>query len=243
MAPVEIDGNPITGATIDGTDVTEITVDGDVVFSAEATLPTQNLIHRYDFSAPSTTTTFVEDLSGSDDLTTGSFQGFRTLNGLQVGDFDDDFIKGSWSSSPSEPFSYATVVRYDDTDLPVSIPIDGFNEFVNVILFHPGNGGHSIFQGSGIANSANPSPTVEHVYVTNFDSTDELFIDGTSVVSGDAGSLIPTGITLGADHQDRSFSGFDGVIAEVLVYDSDLSTSPARADVEAYLGDKWGITV
>jgi len=36
MAPVEIDGNPITGATIDGTDVQEITVDGDVVFSAGA---------------------------------------------------------------------------------------------------------------------------------------------------------------------------------------------------------------
>jgi len=35
MAPVEIDGNPITGATIDGTDVQEITVDGDVVFSAQ----------------------------------------------------------------------------------------------------------------------------------------------------------------------------------------------------------------
>ena len=34
MAPVEIDGNPITGATIDGTDVQEITVDGDVVFTA-----------------------------------------------------------------------------------------------------------------------------------------------------------------------------------------------------------------
>jgi len=38
MAPVEIDGNPITGATIDGTDVQEITVDGQTVFSAQ-TLP------------------------------------------------------------------------------------------------------------------------------------------------------------------------------------------------------------
>jgi len=35
MPPVEIDGNPITGATIDGTDVQEITVDGDTVFTAE----------------------------------------------------------------------------------------------------------------------------------------------------------------------------------------------------------------
>jgi len=34
MPPVEIDGNPITGATIDGTDVQEITVDGDTVFTA-----------------------------------------------------------------------------------------------------------------------------------------------------------------------------------------------------------------
>ena len=243
IPPTSIDGTDITGATIDGTDVTEITVGGDVVFSAEATLPTQNLIHRYDFSASSTTTTFVEDLAGSDDLTTGSFQGFRTLNGLQVGDFDDDFIKGSWSSSPSEPFSYATVIKFDDTDLPANIPIDGFNEFLHAVVYNDAQGGIGIFQGNALGFSQNVTLNIKHVYVTEFDSTDELFIDGTSVISGDAGSLVPTGITLGADHQDRSFTGFDGVIAEVLVYDSDLSTSPARADVEAYLGDKWGITV
>jgi DNA-binding beta-propeller fold protein YncE len=34
MAPIEIDGTDITGATIDGTDVQEITVDGQTVFSA-----------------------------------------------------------------------------------------------------------------------------------------------------------------------------------------------------------------
>jgi len=37
MPPVEIDGNPITGATIDGQDVEEITVDGQTVFTAGPT--------------------------------------------------------------------------------------------------------------------------------------------------------------------------------------------------------------
>ena len=55
MPPVEIDGNPITGATIDGTDVQEITVDGDVVFSAAPTInfpvAYSNLVAWYPFDS------------------------------------------------------------------------------------------------------------------------------------------------------------------------------------------------
>jgi len=241
MIPTSIDGTDITGATIDGTDVQEITVDGDVVFIGATQLPTQNLIHRYDFSAASTTTTFVEDLAGSDHLTTGSFQGFRTLNGLQVGDFDNDFIEGSWSTTPSEPFSYAAVVRFDtDTRLNI-ISINGINKFLIPIAYVGTKNEYFIYQGNQ-ENIQGPDPKIERVYSTIFDNTDELFIDGVLRGSVNAGSDRPDGIRLGDDHQVRGFH-LNGIIAEVLVYDSDLSSAPARSDVEAYLGSKWGITI
>jgi len=239
IPPTSIDGTDITGATIDGTDVQEITVDGQTVFTAGAPLPTNNLVHRYDFSAPSTTTTFVEDLAGSDDLTIGSFSGFRTLNGLQVGDFDNDIIQGSWGVSLTEPFSTVIVVKMDTLN-GVNILTDGFASFTMQSVYHDNNNRWQMFNGNGIGGTNTPSPTNANYVTAIFDSTDELYVSGSFQVSGNAGSRSPGGISLGDDH-DRRGLFLDGFLGEVLVYDSDLSTNPTRGDVEQYITDKWGL--
>ena len=72
-----------------------------------------------------------------------------------------------------------------------------------------------------------------------------LRIDGVDVLTGTAVAATWNGITL-ADHytlgDPSSTDDLDEEIAEVLVYDTELSTGD-RDSVETYLANKWGITI
>jgi len=240
IPPTSIDGTDITGATIDGTDVQEITVDGQTVFTAGPQLPTTNLIHHYDFSAPSTTTTFVEDLAGPDDLTSGQFSGFGTINGLDAGNFQDNVIESNWSQSVSEPLSYVVVCKTDNTD--GQIIIDGKNN--NFIpIFWSNAQVWRWFRGSNTDFNSTPLPDQANYLtaVAETSSTVSFYANGIDQGTKSSGSTLPVGITIG-DLTDRDV-GLEmfGLVGEVLVYDSNLSSNPARADVEAYISNKWGL--
>ena len=56
------------------------------------------------------------------------------------------------------------------------------------------------------------------------------------------GTLSPDRVAMGCRPSSTPASFFDGRIAELLIYDTALST-PSRALVRAYLGTKWSITV
>jgi len=79
MPPVEIDGNPITGATIDGTDVQEITVDGQTVFTAFQTPAVIDDFNAQDLSPYTDTSGFFFEsapaFEGSHSLRTPGNQG------------------------------------------------------------------------------------------------------------------------------------------------------------------------
>jgi len=238
MIPTSIDGTDITGATIDGTDVTEITVDGQTVFTSG--LPdAADLIANYDFSAGSTTTTFVEDQSGNGhDLTGGPFASLsRTINGVQAGEFDG-------STSQRMDVSFTTIAQ----------PITVFA----VVEFDGGSGDHRIFDGNsdfmaiqydgsnievfggGFFIGPDDAQTDDVVTVLFDGVSSEIRLNGTQIATGDIGSNALDGITVGIQRNDI-LRAFDGLIGQIVVYDGDKSG--IFSDVESFLSSKWGVTI
>lgn len=77
-----------------------------------------------------------------------------------------------------------------------------------------------------------------NVYFTLFSGvSSDLRINGTSVVSGDAGSNNLDGITIACNYLTTSIF-FKGYIAEILIYDPSISDAN-RSLLENYLNTKW----
>lgn len=236
--PINIGGDTVEAITIDGTSVGEVTVGGDVVFS---TTPDAGLLHNYDFSADSATTSLVEDQKNGGDLDSGSITEFGTINGKQAGSFaESDSIAGDFDTTLSEPYDVYVVGRFDSLPKDNNIPIDGFAEFVHAVWAQdPGSGlVWSVFQGSEI-NSSTGADTNNHIFTTQLDGTDTHRVDQIEVVSGDAGTNDLSGLTVGDDHEARN-NGADATIGQILVYDPTVS-GYSVSDVESYLIDRWGL--
>lgn len=87
----------------------------------------------------------------------------------------------------------------------------------------------------GATSSLNPA-----IYSHYFNSTtSQIFENGTSTITGDAGAQGSTGITIGSRHTQNQET-FQGHIAEVIYYSRRLSQSE-RQKVEGYLAWKWGL--
>ena len=242
MPPVEIDGNPITGATIDGTDVQEITVDGTTVFSAGAGQPPHysKLTHWWDFSADNTTTTFVEDKSNdNNDLTQGPGFSFDTINGVQSGDFDGNtqYIRNDGAFATA-PFSIFMVIDVDDT-------VTNFQR-----MFHGGSNSYDVrVNGTEFNIQSNfgdsISDTIVGVVNQQSNGTYEARTDGVS--HGTLSTVLtPTidNVTLGDRFPDQPVGedGYDGSIGSCLIYDQTLSSSEVN-DIETFLANKWGVSI
>jgi len=235
MPPTSIDGTDITGATIDGQDVQEITVDGQTVFTAGPQVPTSGLLHQWDWSAPSSTTSLIEDLEGSADLT-GTFNGFGTINGKQAGTFDTtDIFESSGITSFSSNRLIATVFQSDPAAATGTGQVIWDDDTTANVLFEL-SGDYSFF-GGGVIGGGTPNSS-PHIAVVEFDSTDKLRIDGTQIASGNAGSNTMDVLRVGL--QRNGTQPLLGEIGEILMYD--LSSANV-SDIETYLSDKWGITI
>jgi len=233
MPPTSIDGTDITGATIDGTDVQEITVDGQTVFTSGP--PSQGLLHHWDWSAPNSTTSFVEDLAGSADAS-GTFNGFGSINGKQAGFFNGGIFESFGISNFSSNRLIAGVFQFNpnadsgqqiwDTNGGGTV---GFFEFNSTIFF---NQGGSSLNGGTISSSP-------HISVIQIDSTDIMRIDGVQRDTGNSGTNNMGTIRFGLNR----FNGNElkGNIGEILMYE--LSSSPPVSDIENYLSGSWGISI
>jgi len=232
MPPTSIDGTDITGATIDGTDVQEITVDGQTVFTAGPVVPQTGLLHNWDWSAASTTTSLVEDQEGTADLT-GSYDGFGTINGIQAGDYQGSFSETSGIQSFNSNRLIATVFQADPNAANTQfIWSDDANS-----VFHYESGGNYRFQQPSLIQSggANSDP---HISLVLIDSTDVIRLDGTQIASGNAGSDTMSELNVGTGGSGGS--PLLGQIGEILMYDLSVANIGL---IESYLSDKWGITI
>ena len=163
--------------------------------------------------------------------------GTRTLNGLNVLDFDGgDWLVNTTLLATVQPFTVATVSQFDATT--------GTGAFVAY-----NNGAHTPYAGTdGIWKSsagtflttgvaANTSPHV-HAYIFNGAST-QLRIDGAQVALGNAGTN-GTGATVAGAVTTAGGSPLNGALGECLIASGALSGADL-ANLETYLKTKWGI--
>lgn len=87
--------------------------------------------------------------------------------------------------------------------------------------------------------SATAADSSAHVHSVAFinSASGQMWLDGASIKTGDPGANTSRGVALGA--QGDTSNAFDGLIAEVLIYASALSTAD-RQQTELYLKTKWG---
>jgi len=236
MIPTSIDGTDITGATIDGTDVQEITVDGDVVFSAGPDIPDAgDLRARYDFSLEDGTTP-VTDQTGNGHNLSGTYSGVstKTINGVQAGYFDgNDLLQTTWPNV-SEPYHIFVVGRFIGVEQ--DIMFDGASSDEHFLEEKiPNEGTWQISNGNRLQDGT--ADLNDHVFTFAADgSFDRLRVDGTQVISGNAGTSDSTGFTLGG--RGDGTNRHELAIGEVLFYPQDKSS--IELNVESYLTNKWG---
>lgn len=191
------------------------------------------------------------DKSGNGrDLTQGTganrpTMGTRTLNGLNVVDFDgtNDRV-ASANITQALPVTVLAVVLSD-----VTTPGAGNRQILGnqSATTCPAVYGlaatpmrWAFFAGTQI-DTGDALNTSAHTLSVNFinSASGEFFLDGASIGTGNPGasgwSAEP--ISLGGDTAPANF--WDGIIAEVAIYDSTLSAGN-RQRIEAYLKSKWG---
>jgi len=248
MPPVEIDGNPITGATIDGTDVQEITVDGDVVFSAAPPLPTNGLEHRYDATQLSlnngaSVSTWPDTVVG-EDATAGNAPTYRTsgINGFASVEFDktfSEFLNVNFSTTISQPLEYFVVLELNDNNFAQDY-LDGFSQNVRTRFNFFGTN-FELRAGTSLLFSGVP-PTTPTIATSIFDgSNSELRLNGNGQGVGNPGTNGLDGIHIGRRLGSTNTS-IDGQIGEILIYDASVSGFD-RAAVESFLSNKWNISI
>jgi hypothetical protein len=211
-----------------------IEIDSDS-FQLATAIPDSGLLHQYDWSADSTTTSSVTDQAGNADLS-GNFTSFSDINGVQAGTFDgtDDTMSAAFSTF--DPVDVFAVARFEQN--VDQIFVDGESVYTHSVWHRSGD--WHIFAGNNVDSNV-AADTNSHIFGARFGSTDELRLDGSEIFSGDAGANQPDGVTVG-DRYDGSAQTANATIGELLYYDPSAS-GYSRADVETYLSDKWGITL
>ena len=185
------------------------------------------------------------DKSGNGyDLTqgTGTAQpttGTRTLNGLNVLDFDgsSDYLQGAFGGTLSQPNTIFAVFQ-NDAASPADYIYDG-DDGTNRHAFYLSSNKYNLFAGGN--PNGGTIDTDPHISKAVFNGAgSSLFIDGSSVFTGSVGTQSMDGITVGARYNGANF--LDGAIAELIVVDGTL-TADEISRVENYLANKWGITL
>jgi hypothetical protein len=150
-------------------------------------------------------------------------------------DGSNDLIKSAAISTINEPFTVVIVGKRSAT-----ATADTFFDGIVTGAYIRGTTTptYRIFGGT----AAGTSDTSWHVMTATANgSSDVLYVDGTAVIGPSTqGTVSLTGFNLGSDAGGGNPHAGD--IAEVIVYNSALSTADRQA-LERLLGTKWGITV
>jgi hypothetical protein len=141
-------------------------------------------------------------------------------------------------SQPATVFTVQQVVGSAVNQDPFDSTNSG-NRMFGFYFINAGTANYRIYSGTTLAPAGAPStfnPVVTSQYFNG--ATSQIFENGTSTVSGDAGTQGSTGITIGS-RWTQNTETFQGHIAEVIYYSRRLSESERRR-VEGYLAWKWG---
>lgn len=164
------------------------------------------------------------------------------LGGKPAWEFDgvDDFAQTGSFTAIGQPATIVLVCQFLALS-GTNEPIDGIGSSNRMIVFSNATSRYSINAGTSIAaGTTNTSP---HALIAEFNSAanDTLLVDGTNVITGEAGSQSATGLTLGARFDGTAGfanvrTAFVGLIGRVL-------TSTERQNLDTWAQDFYGITV
>jgi len=175
----------------------------------------------------------VTQSTEADKPTTGT----RTLNGLNVLDFDDNVLVNATFTTTS-PYTLIAVAELDNqtsSDYLLS------SNLLDVVLGFQ-NVGNAVFiyNDSQQVAGANIS-TGSHLIVATFDgSSSSVRLNGASYITGTVGTLGMSDLYVGRRSDGAGI--FYGGFAEAIIVDGTL-TAGQIADTETYLANKWGITI
>ncbi len=164
---------------------------------------------------------------------------FRTAiqNGLPAVQFDD--TNDALVTSLNVARSYTII-------LVASQPVNSTTRIINSVennnLMSIRRGSNTVYLGSDVFSGTigvNNVFAMMSMTVSTVDPT-VLYFNGTDITGGSPPSANWGTVTFGASGLNAEPA--HALLAEVLVYDTALST-PNRESVEAYLVDKWGITI
>jgi len=258
MIPTSIDGTDITGATIDGTDVQEITVDGQTVFSATPPIPS-SAIHHWKIDEGSGTT--VADSVGSADGTingatwdTGTYVGGAYLDFDGSNDDVDTTTLGNFGSNMFSEFAVALTFKTTQNE---GVFLSAGTQFNSYFAVHIGSAnltgnidgsiGFFLADDSGNQSRAGTDSTfndgTNHRVVvqkaSNGNANDfEFFVDTNSEsftvqgndISSDNFSNLGANLKFGDRGDDNS--RYDGLLDDVIITDSKLSSSEIQDDFD-----------
>jgi hypothetical protein len=165
------------------------------------------------------------------------------LNGEPVFRFDGgDWLGGAYNNALSQPITVFAVAALDSANDDVGRNIiDGDDSTNRMALFerrinNPDT--WSIYAGSILDGGA--SDANWNIWTALFNgASSQFWLGGNSEASGNAGSDDPDGLRLGT--YDGAAGLWDGDIAEILIYNSNLSTAD-KNEVAQYLADKYDLS-
>jgi len=245
--------------TPDGREVSEIVLpdgstasevigpDGNVVFEGAPDIPDSGLLHsRWDPRELSATDgdriTTLPDLQGVNDMSAGNGADYEAngINGNPALLFDgstDVLAVDAWDVQINQPFTIAAIAQRNGTGGGDEVVHDGADGGDSGFIAWNDGGQYRIFSGNSVAGGSADQNL--HVTVSVYDSTSsEIFLDGSSLASGDAGTrgIDPgTDFHMGGRQAGGGNNAFGGVIGEILFYDGIPDTSA----VYNYLDTEW----
>lgn len=148
----------------------------------------------------------------------------------------------AWTAVP-QPWTLVAVGRFSSDPGTTQYMFDGSGASNRSILNNASSGGYRFYVGTGI--SGGTDDTNAHLFVGLANGASSLLaVDGTTLVSGNAGSHTQTGLTMGTSHTqvDNSFRFF-GEIAFAGIFPGDVTADASWADFKAWVTSHYGITV
>jgi hypothetical protein len=163
--------------------------------------------------------------------------GTRTINGLNVIDFTNGDRLTTGTFGPiTQPLEIWAVVQFDSSTVGyITEGLDSSNRFTtghfsNLWVLNAGN----------FLDGTTTVATALHAIRALFDTTSsELWVDGASEITGNAGSNELDGLNIGGRYDNANW--VDGRIAEILLFNDELSAGDVT-DLETYLANKWGVS-
>ena len=187
-----------------------------------------------------------DDKSGNgNDVTQGTAAnqpttGSRTLNSLNVLDFDTTDYMSNATVTASQPITVFHVAESDaDLVAATSYLFDSTNNLDRISNRAHSGSRYRLNAGTDVnVNGRTNSAQLLRIVFNGASTT--VHIDGVLVVTGSPGAGGLDGFTLGARFD--SIYPWDGSVAEMIFVDGTL-TAGEIADTETYLANKWGITL